>query len=64
MNQNNDTKSIAQTNRDKYGSDYYQRIGRLGGIAPRSAPRGFAADRERARAAGRKGGATPRKSRI
>lgn len=39
--------------RDK---DFYRKIGRIGGMAETSAPKGFACDIERARKAGSKGG--------
>lgn len=39
--------------RDK---DFYRKIGRIGGMAETSAPKGFACNRERARKAGAKGG--------
>jgi hypothetical protein len=53
----------AETNKKKYGSDYYQRIGALGGIKSRGG--GFASHKvgedgltgiERAKIAGSKGG--------
>lgn len=41
---------------ERYGADYYKKIGSAGGKAKHSAPRGFAADRKLASAAGAKGG--------
>lgn len=39
-----------------YGDAFYRRIGHLGGSAPTSRPKGFAANRELARVAGAIGG--------
>ena len=47
-------KAAAATNKRKYGNDYYQRIGALGGKKGRTG--GFYANRELARIAGAKGG--------
>lgn len=47
-------KLAAQTNIKRHGDDFYQRIGRLGG--QKGTTGGFAANRELAREAGRKGG--------
>lgn len=44
----------AQTNKIKYGEDFYQRIGAVGGKKGRTG--GFYANRELARIAGAKGG--------
>lgn len=44
----------AATNKDRYGADYYRRIGSEGGKNGHTG--GFYADRERARIAGAKGG--------
>jgi len=44
----------AETNRRKHGEDFYNRIGRQGGKNGNTG--GFAANRELARIAGRKGG--------
>lgn len=62
-------KQAAKTNKQKYGEDFYARIGAIGaekyrqkldkGIAK---PRGFAADRELAVRAGRLGGQISRKT--
>ncbi|MDE2104882.1 MAG: hypothetical protein KGL39_47030 [Patescibacteria group bacterium] len=49
-------KAAALTNKIRYGTDYYTRIGHLGGSAPKTKPSGFAADRELASIAGRFGG--------
>lgn len=49
-------KKCAATNLEKYGSDFYARIGRMGGSTKTDKPKGFAANIERARAAGRIGG--------
>jgi general stress protein YciG len=52
-------KQAAETNRERYGDDYYKVIGSKGGmrtIADGAKPKGFAQDIERARIAGAKGG--------
>ena len=59
-------KRAAQTNKERHGEDFYQRIGKLSNASWEKngrKPRGFAANPERARAAGRKGGATSRRTR-
>ena len=48
-----------KTNIERYGKDYYKRIGAMGGAVGRTG--GFFADRELARIAGAKGGATSRR---
>lgn len=47
-------KAAANTNKTRYGSDFYAKIGRMGGLKGRTG--GFFANRELAREAGRKGG--------
>lgn len=47
-------KAAAATNKARYGENFYQRIGRIGG--KKGSTGGFAANRELAREAGRKGG--------
>lgn len=49
-------KKAAAKNKRLYGDNFYKQIGQLGGKAPKSTPSGFAADPERARRAGQKGG--------
>jgi general stress protein YciG len=52
------------TIKEKYGDDYYAKIGAMGGRSYNrltSPPKGFAADIERAREAGRKGGLISRR---
>lgn len=49
----------ARTNKDKYGSDFYKRIGTTGGSRGRTG--GFYNNREAAREAGRKGGLISRR---
>lgn len=51
----------AATNKAVYGEDFYKRIGSMGGKKPYAGLRGFAADRERARMAGQKGGRMSRR---
>lgn len=51
-------KKAAETNKERYGKDFYARIGTVGGKIGRTG--GFYANRELARIAGAKGG---RKSR-
>lgn len=46
----------AKTNKLRHGNDFFKRIGSMGGRAVTNKPKGFAADPERAREAGRKGG--------
>lgn len=47
-------KQAAKTNKEKYGSDFYARIGSIGGKA--TGPKGFALNPELAKRAGQKGG--------
>lgn len=49
----------AQANKDRYGNDFYKRIGRLGGKVGRTG--GFYANRELASRAGKIGGAMSRR---
>ncbi len=49
----------AQTNKKRYGSEFYREIGRKGGKISRNG--GFAANPELAREAGRKGGLSKKK---
>lgn len=53
-------KAAAQTNKTKYGSDFYSKIGAIGGKKGRTG--GFYANRELARAAGAKGGRISRRT--
>lgn len=53
-------KAAAQTNKTKYGGDFYARIGAAGGKKGRTG--GFWANRELARVAGRKGGRISRRT--
>jgi general stress protein YciG len=50
-----------ETNKKKFGDDFYKRIGALGGKA--EVPKGFALNRELASKAGRKGGTISRRNR-
>lgn len=45
----------AQTNKDRYGADFYKNIGKEGGMVRRP-NKGFGGNKELARAAGAKGG--------
>jgi len=53
-------QAAAATNRKKHGSDFYARIGAMGGKKGRTG--GFYANRELARAAGAKGGRISRRT--
>lgn len=50
----------AKTNKKRYGKDFYERIGAMGGKISKGG--GFAANPELARIAGRKGGKASRKT--
>lgn len=52
----------AQKNKQLYGSDFYARIGAVGGKRGRTG--GFAANRELARIAGAKGGRVSRRNKV
>jgi general stress protein YciG len=52
----------SNTNRRRYGADYYKRIGKKGGTSPKSKPSGFAAMPKEFRIeCGKKGGAVSRR---
>lgn len=51
----------AKTNKKRYGKNFYNRIGALGGL--KSTGGGFAANPELARIAGKRGGMAKRKKR-
>lgn len=53
-------KKAAETNKRKYGNDFYGKIGAIGG--KRSKTGGFYANRELARTAGAKGGRISRRT--
>ena len=53
-------QAAAQTNKDKYGADFYARIGAAGGKKGRTG--GFYANRELARVAGARGGRVSRRT--
>lgn len=55
----NGGKQAAETNKRKYGKDFYARIGAMGG--KKGTTGGFAANRELARIAGAKGGRISRR---
>ena len=48
---------------EKFGEDYYRKIGHKGGTAPTDKPKGFAADPALARIAGAKGGRISKRGR-
>lgn len=49
-------KKAAKANIERYGKDYYSKLGRKGGKAKHTKPRGFAANPALAVTAGSKGG--------
>lgn len=53
-------KAAAKTNKAKYGADFYAKIGARGGVVGKTG--GFYANRELARAAGKKGGQISRRT--
>jgi general stress protein YciG len=53
----------AARNKEKYGDDFYSRIGANGGSAPYKGKKGFAADPDRARSAGKLGGSISKRTR-
>lgn len=55
----NGGEKAAQTNKRRYGMDFYERIGAIGGRKSRGG--GFAKNPELAREAGRKGGMASRR---
>ena len=50
----------AETNKQRYGRDWYKKIGKIGGKA--CVPKGFAVNSELAKRAGSKGGKISRRS--
>lgn len=50
-----------ETTRKRNGEDFYARIGAKGGSTPTTKPKGFAANPELAKVAGRKGGTISRR---
>lgn len=55
-------KNAAKTNKERYGEDFYAKIGSLGGTKGRTG--GFFANRELARIAGSKGGRISRRTKA
>lgn len=49
-------KKAAKANLERHGQNYYSELGKLGGKAKHSKPRGFAANPELAKRAGKLGG--------
>lgn len=56
-------KKASETNKQRYGEDFYKKIGQAGGRAG-TGMKGFALDREKARIAGAKGGKISRKPKV
>lgn len=54
-------RKAAATNKEKYGEDFYKKMGKKGGSTPTSKPKGFATNPELARTAGAKGGSISRR---
>jgi len=55
-------QAAAKTNKERYGKDYYARIGSIGGKSSKGGLKGFAAMPEwKRRAAGAKGGSVSRR---
>lgn len=52
----------AKTNRERYGDNYYDKLGEIGGKTPTTKPKGFAANLELASIAGAKGGKASRRT--
>lgn len=55
-------QKAAQTNKERYGTDFYKKIGQVGG--KKSTTGGFAANPELAREAGRKGGKKSKRRKL
>jgi general stress protein YciG len=55
-------EKAAVRNKEKYGEDFYSVIGADGGSAPYTGKKGFAANIERARSAGKLGGSISRRT--
>lgn len=49
-------RKAAKANIERHGQNYYSELGKLGGKAKHNKPRGFAANPELARLAGKRGG--------
>ena len=60
--------AAAATNKEKYGEDFYAKIGSKGGTKTHESGKlyqiGFGGDRQRAREAGRKGGTISRRGKA
>lgn len=56
----------AKTNRAKWGSDFYRKLGKIGGSkrTPKTKNKGFASDRLRASISGAKGGRISRRRKV
>lgn len=58
-------KAAAATKKERYGHDYYKKIGSMSAVGWRAGgckPRGFSLDKQRASSAGRIGGKISRRS--
>lgn len=55
-------KKVAALNKQRYGEDFYVRIGKQGGVWDNPSKRYFARNRQAASQAGRKGGTASRRS--
>ena len=61
MNTAKGGKKAAETNRERYGDDFYARIGKKGGVV-RNPKKGFGSNPELAASAGSKGGKKSRRA--
>ena len=54
----------AATNKERYGLDHYKKLGSMGGKAPTTKPKGFAANPELAARVGKIGGTISRRTKA
>ena len=54
----------SQTVKERYGKDFFAKIGAIGGAAKNTKPKGFAANPKLARIAGRKGGKVSKRTKA
>jgi general stress protein YciG len=58
-------QAAAKTNKEQFGADWYKRLGKIGGLAHKTKPSGFAAmDKEKVREAGRRGGSRSKRTGV